>query len=75
MKLVSDNGMVSYLYRAGRDMVKGSMPLEAAEKFIASHKSEITTDHKGYPLCVDGLWFFPEAPQPKRTSKKVSGKE
>lgn len=73
MKLLAKNGHVRYICRAGKDLVTATMPLEVAERFVSSHKSEMTKDFHEYPLLVDGKWYFPIVPE--KTTRKRSRKE
>lgn len=60
MKVQSSGGMVPYLYKAGKDMVSASMSEDVAQRIVDySSSQELTEEHPGYPLCVDGAFFFP----------------
>ncbi len=77
MKLQIKNGMVAYLYKAGKDLVSGELAATVARGIVKGAQSKTTTDdHPGYPLCVDDKWFFPVeesggvVPQAKGKKKK-----
>lgn len=63
MKLRSENGMVEFIMKTGKDFVKSKTSESAAMSMIAQGKCEITDTHKGFPLCVDGKYYFPEVPE------------
>ena len=62
MKIKHENGMVTFLMRAGKDMVKNQMPIEYAQSIV--DKSEAVTEKDGQ-IVVDNTFFFP-AVVPKR---------
>lgn len=64
MKLKSNNGMVEYIMATGKDFVKSQISESAALQMIANGETKTTTTHKGFPLCVDGKYYFPEVPEP-----------
>lgn len=75
MKLVIKDGKVAYLYKAGKDLVSGQLEASVAQAIVKGSKNKTTTnDHPGFPLCVDGKWFFPieenGGVRPQKKSKK-----
>lgn len=64
MTLRSENGMVEFIMATGKDFVKNTMTESAALALIEKGEKEITDTHKGFPLCVDGKYYFPEVPEP-----------
>ncbi len=56
--LKSNNGYVNYLMKAGKDLVKSTMPIGLAKKIIESDKASSSKKHKGYGLCVNGTYYF-----------------
>lgn len=65
MKLRTENGRVPCLVVAGKDVVVSSMTESYARSLIENAQTKLHTgDHKGYPLLVDGTYYFPEIPEP-----------
>ena len=62
---VSPDGQVEYLMKAGSGIVR-SRTLEGNVRRMIEQATtkEITDDHKGFPLCVNGKFYFPEVPEP-----------
>jgi hypothetical protein len=75
MTLRSENGMVDFIMATGKDFVKNTMPENAALDLIENGKTEITDTHKGFPLCVDDKYYFPEVPEPAEVTKPTSKKK
>lgn len=67
MKLVVTDGMVEYLMKTGKDVVK-SKTLEGNVRRMIEQATtkEITDTYKGFPLCVNGKFYFPEVPEPPK---------
>lgn len=59
--LESDHGKVSYLMKAGEDMVRHVMSEGGALDMIAHGKVAQSDEHPGHPIAVDGKFFFPVA--------------
>lgn len=68
---VSPDGQVEYLMKAGKDVVK-SRTLEGNVRRMIEQATtkEITDDHKGFPLCVNGKFYFPEVPEPPKVATR-----
>ncbi len=47
------NGKVPYLMIAGKDTVRGEMPVEAAQKIYAEGTHQASRRFKGYPIGVN----------------------
>lgn len=58
MKLKSINGKVPYIMAAGKDFVRGEMPLEAAKRLYASGAKTTSDLFPDYPICVDEKFYF-----------------
>lgn len=72
-KLKSDNGRVSALFRAGKDMVRTNISVSAAQHLIdVGQISE--SDYPGYPICVDNTWYF-EGVEIKKAKKAKKGED
>ena len=56
-KLKNVNGKVTFLLRAGKDMVKNQMALASAQHIIDTGKVT-KSDRKDYPICVGDKWYF-----------------
>ena len=59
--LETDHGKVSYLMKAGEDMVRHVMSEGGALDMIAHGKLTQSDEHPGHPIVVDGKFFFPGA--------------
>lgn len=57
MKLKVENGAVSYVMRAGRDLVRDKMSLAAAER-ICAKGTKVSETIKDFPISVDDKFFF-----------------
>lgn len=56
-KLKIVNNRVNALYRAGKDLVKTSIP--ASQAALTMDTGSITdSDIPGYPICVENKWYF-----------------
>ncbi len=58
MKIKNSNGIVDFIMKAGKDLVKATMELSEAEKIIKNGEMKKTTAVKGYNVCVDGKYYF-----------------
>lgn len=56
-KLKNVNGKVSFLLRAGKDMVKNQMAIASAQRIIDTGTMK-KSDRKDFPICVDDKWYF-----------------
>lgn len=56
-KLKNVNGKVSFLLRAGKDMVRNQMSMASAQHLLSNGK--VTKSNiKDYSICVDDKWYF-----------------
>lgn len=69
MKIKHDNGEVTFLMRAGKDFVRGTMSIGYAQSLVNIAKSVVEEDNQ---IIVDDNYFFPAVPTPKR-KKQVEG--
>ena len=72
-KLKNVNGRVSSLLRTGKDFVKNSLSVSAAQHIIDTGKL-VESTNPDYPICVDDKWFFEGVEikeKTKRTTKKT----
>ena len=53
------NGEIDFIATAGSDYVKSSMPIGRAKGIIASGKVKVSDKFDGFPIAVDGEYFFP----------------
>jgi hypothetical protein len=66
-KLKNVNGKVTFLLKTGKDFVRNTMSISAAQHIIDNGK--ITdSDKNGYPICVDEKWYFEG--EPVNTTRK-----
>lgn len=56
-KLKNVNGRVNILLRTGKDFVKNTISVSAAQHIIDSGK-QVESDKPEYPICVDKKWYF-----------------
>ena len=56
-KLKNVNGRVSCLLRTGKDFVRHSLSVSAAQHIIDTG-TLIESENPDYPICVDDKWFF-----------------
>lgn len=76
-KLKSVNGRVNALLRTGKDFVRHSLSVSAAQHIIDTGKL-VDSVKPEYPICVDDKWFFEgeeikEAPVQKPTPTPKKG--
>ena len=71
MNIKSENGMVTFVMRAGKDKVRSTMPIGEANRIIQSGKEvvENTTE-----VIVDDTYFFPVEPE-KKSRKNTNAEE
>ena len=71
-KLKSTNGRVNSLLKSGKDFVKNSLSVSAAQHIIDTGVL-VESDKPDYPICVDKKWYFEGEEikeQPKRGGKR-----
>lgn len=56
-KLKNVNGRVSCLLRTGKDFVRHSLSVSAAQHIIDTG-TLVESENPDYPICVDDKWFF-----------------
>ncbi len=67
-KLKNVNGRVNGMLRTGKDFSKNAFPIASAQHIIDTGKM-VESDVDGYPICIDGKWYF-EGVEVKATTKK-----
>lgn len=73
MTFTINNGKVPYIMTAGNDFVSDEMPIEEVEKMYANCEKRASNRFPGYPVCVDGKYFFaatPDTSAPKKGRQK-----
>jgi len=56
-------GEIEYLMKSGKDMVRSSTLESNIRRMIdQAETKEITEDYPGFPICVNGKFYFPELP-------------
>lgn len=68
--LIKNDETVDFIMKAGKDFVKSSIGKKEALRIINAGKSEMSETHKGFPLCIDGTYYFPIVPEKKTSTKK-----
>ena len=66
---INEQGLVTYLMRTGKDLVKAQMRAADAEKIIAEGEPTKTVDPK-YPIAIDDKWFFEGEPKERKGTQK-----
>lgn len=56
-KLKNVNGRVNALLRTGKDFVRHSLSVSAAQHIIDTG-TLVNSEKPEYPICVDSNWFF-----------------
>lgn len=74
-KLKNINGRVTALLRTGKDFVRHSLSVSAAQHIIDTGK-QVKSNKPGYPICIDDKWFFEgvEIEEPKTDTDSNSKK-
>nr|DAU56337.1 MAG TPA: hypothetical protein [Caudoviricetes sp.] len=68
-KLKNVNGRVKSMLKTGKDYSVNTISISAAQHIIDNGK--ITeSDREGYPICVDGLWYFEGEPVVERRPRE-----
>lgn len=71
MKIANENGIVTFIMKAGKDLVKSTMSLSEADKIIKKGKITESTEIDGYNLSVDDKYFFAVEKDPNKKKKSV----
>lgn len=69
-KLKSNYGRVNALLLAGKDFVKTTLGVSAAQLIIDTGTS-VESDRPDYPICIDKTWYF-EGEEVKKKVKASS---
>ena len=74
MKLKTENGMVTFLMKAGKDKVMSEMSLKDASSIISNSQDVVETDTE---IIVDDTYIFPgeKIKSRKKVSNEVSENE
>lgn len=68
MKLRTENGMVTFIMKTGRDRVINQMPLKDATEIIKNAQDIVETELE---IIVDDKYFFPAESEKKSRKKKT----
>lgn len=68
MKLKTENGMVTFIMKVGKDRVISKMTLKDATNIITHAQDIVETEIE---IIVDDKYFFPAEPEKKPRKKKV----
>lgn len=69
MKIKAENGMVTFIMKAGKDKVRSSMSLAEANRIVSSAEDVVETATE---VIVNDTYFFPIE---KKSRKKTKGEE
>lgn len=67
MKLITENGMVTFVMRTGKDKVRSKMSIAEAYRIMKSGKKVVETETE---VIVDDKYFFPVELEKKSRKKK-----
>lgn len=56
--VVNDKGLVGFYMPGGGRMLHDLMPVHIAQEIIKNGKAEKSNKIKGFPLCIDGKYYF-----------------
>jgi hypothetical protein len=70
MKIKHENGMVTFLMRTGKDLVRNTMTIGSAQGIVKKGK---TVTEKDGQIIVDDTYFFPAEVAPKSRKKQTEG--
>lgn len=73
MKVVNKKGVVTFVMKAGKDLVENTMTLTEAKRIIKKGTTSESTEIEGYNLSVDDKYFF--AVEKENTPKKKKSVE
>lgn len=71
MNIKSENGMVTFIMKAGKDKVRSSMSLVEANRIVSSAENVVETATE---VIVNDTYFFPIEPE-KKSRKKAKVEE
>lgn len=63
MKIKHENGMVTFIMRAGKDLVRSRMTIGSAQGVVNKGKTVVERDNH---IIVDDTYFFPVAAKPRK---------
>lgn len=67
MEIKHEKGIVTFRMRAGKDMVRNTMPIGMAKSIVARAKE--TKDIEG-GVWIDNKYLFPTVPEKKKSATK-----
>lgn len=68
MKIKHENGIVTFLMRTGKDLVRSTMTIGSAQGIVKKGKSVIEKDGQ---IIIDDTYFFPAEVAPKSRKKQT----
>ncbi len=71
MNLTIKNGMVAYKMEAGKDVVSAEMPVEKAEKMLATGTKRASNRFPGFPVCVNNRYYLAAESGKAKTRRQV----
>ena len=74
MRLKNNKGKVHFIMVAGKDFVQNEMSINAVNALIEKGEVTESKQFEGYPICVDGKYFF-EGTYSKKKKKAVASPE
>lgn len=67
MKIKHENGMVTFVMRAGKDLVRSRMTIGSAQGVVNKGENVIEKDNQ---IIVDDTYFFPTVAKPRKKQKE-----
>ena len=67
MKIKHEKGIVTFLMRTGKDLVRGQMTIGFATALVNKGTSVVEEDNQ---IIVDDTYFFPTIPEPRKKHKE-----
>lgn len=72
MNIKHENGIVTFLMRTGKDMVRSTMAIGSAQSIVNKGKEVVESDNR---IIVDDTYFFPAVVTPKRKKQTEETKD
>lgn len=71
-KIISDNNVVTFKMKTGKDLVRSQMGVAYAQSIVARAKEVV---EKNGEIIVDGTYYFPVEPTKKKKVEEVTDNE
>lgn len=71
-KIISDNNVVTFKMKTGKDLVRSQMGIAYAQSIVARAKKVVEKDGE---IIVDDNYYFPVEPTKKKKAEEVTDNE